>query len=751
MGAVRMTRAARLVLFILLCLWATGAYAQSALDVRVSDQHGRVLPNAILTLKQGDSEKHGVTGADGAFRFLGLAAGEYELSATADGYYPAEAEIVIKPRQPVVVQIELAQRTTLSQKVEVRSADISLGETSTSRFLTHSELASLPSTNKRDIPTLALYTFPGATLSHDNFVHVRGNEVSLQEFINGVSFLENPQQQFSAGLTPESFETINMVSGSFAAEYGNRFGGIVDMTTRSGFDLKGHGSLAAGLGSFQTNDAFAEYGGTSRKLGYYFSASGFTSDWFLNPPEPVQLHDFGFGMRGSGQIDYRLANDTLSLFVMGGGTNFELPNLAEDEEVGRNSSRRLRSQTLILNWQHTFSPSTLWSASIYERTVDDTLVPTTDPVTPFGEGSRASLTTGIKSDFLHSWRNHIFKVGFDLTRIRERESFIFDSREDPLPPEDPEAFSFRDQAIGGQASLYFQDHISIAPNLTADLGIRWDHFDLVNSFSRISPRFGVAYHIPRSRTSLHFAYNRFFSPHPLEYVLLANRFGAAADDPSDRVGAVKPYRQHYFEVGLNQELHPKVTLEVNGFYHRGTTPFEYREISVTRLFLPVNSARAISYGVETTVELKQLEKIGISARLQYAYQRTFFFGPISGGFAVGEEIEPGQKFLPAFDEPHSGTAAVSYRNRWRDFSAAWLIRYGSGTAAGNGLVRLPTHTRADFTTGFTVWQREAAGLRFEFNLANVSNNRYQIAKESEETPIQFGSPRIVSGRIKFTF
>ena len=124
-----------------------------------------------------------------------------------------------------------------------------LGETSTSRLLTHFELVALPDPVKRDIPTLSLYTFPGATLSHDNFVHVRGNEVSLQEFINGVSFLENPQQQFSAGLAPESFETINLnlVSGSFAAEYGNRFGGIVDMTTRSGFDVKNQGSIAAAV------------------------------------------------------------------------------------------------------------------------------------------------------------------------------------------------------------------------------------------------------------------------------------------------------------------------------------------------------------------------------------------------------------------------------------------------------------------------------------------------------------------------
>jgi hypothetical protein len=77
MVAVWMTRAARLVLFILLCLWATGAYAQSALDVRVSDQQGRALPNAILTLKQGDSEKRGATDAKGSFRFLGISAVDF--------------------------------------------------------------------------------------------------------------------------------------------------------------------------------------------------------------------------------------------------------------------------------------------------------------------------------------------------------------------------------------------------------------------------------------------------------------------------------------------------------------------------------------------------------------------------------------------------------------------------------------------------------------------------------------------------
>lgn len=732
-------------------LLASSAWAQSLFEGRVTDPAGKPIPGAGLVLKRGGVELRRSADADGRFSYLALPAGEYELVISAAGYYSAEQELAVRPRQPLVVQVELARKVSAAETVEVRSADISLGETSSARLLTHTELAALPEPLKRDLPTLALYTFPGATLSHDNFVHVRGNEVSLQEFINGVSFLENPQEQFSPGLSPDVFEAVSLVSGSFAAEYGNRFGGVFDATTRSGHDLRGHGALTLGGGTFGSSLGSAEYGNTAGKFGYYLFAGGFTSDWYLNPPERTALHDFGFGLRGAGQFDYRGTNDRVSLFLAGGGTNFELPNLEDDQVEGRDASRRLRSQTGILTWEHVFSPRALITSSIYERTLEDRLVPTTDPVTPFGDGLRSSLTAGVKSDFLYSRGRHIFKAGVDLTRLRLSERFAFDAREVPLPPEDPDPFSFRSKVLGGQASLYAQDHISLTPNWTAELGLRWDYFDLAHTYSQVSPRLALSYHIPSSKGTVHFAYNRFFSPPPLEYVQLANFFGAAAPDPNDRVGPMRPYRQHYFEGGLIQELHRKLAFELTGFYHRGTTPFEYREISITRLFLPINSARSSSYGVEAGFTLKNLEKLGLSARLQYAYQRTFFFGPISGGFALGEAVQPGEKFLPAFDEPHSGTLSVTWRRKWREFFAGSNLRYGSGTAAENGKLRLPDHASWDLSGGFNLWREESRRVTLQWNLVNLTDDRYRIAKESEETPIQFASPRVFSAHVKFQF
>ena len=60
---------------------------------------------------------------------------------------------------------------------------------------------------------------------HDDFVHVRGEEIALNPIIDGVAFWENPHAMFSAGVSPDIIETANVMTGAFPAEYGNRCGG----------------------------------------------------------------------------------------------------------------------------------------------------------------------------------------------------------------------------------------------------------------------------------------------------------------------------------------------------------------------------------------------------------------------------------------------------------------------------------------------------------------------------------------------
>jgi 5-hydroxyisourate hydrolase-like protein (transthyretin family) len=734
---------------VTLLLLAVSAFGQAVVDGTVRDTAGEPVKGLKVSLERQDGRTAQIsaTDAEGRFQFSAVEAGPYQVKTNASGFYASSYHLTIRPRQPVSIAIELQTTQSVQQTVEVKSRyqTIDPEKTGSSQTFTQQDLEQLPDPMVESTNSLVSNLMPDASQSHDNFINVRGNEFSLHEFINGVSFLDNTQPQFSPGVSPQIFETVDLMTGGFTPEYGNRFGGVLDIATRSGASLQGHGDVNFRGATVDNYDLNADYGGQVGKVGYYAFIDAFTSGRYLDPPEPNELHDFGKGSRGTLQLDWHGQKDGLKLLLMGAGTNFQQPNLTEDQEVGRDADRHLRQQTAILGWVHNFSSRTLLATSIYERVGSDHVLPTTDPITPLSIASRSTLTVGIKSDLSHVWHSHVLKGGIDLLRLRESESFFFDSRGDP------DVFpAFSGSRKGGQASAYVQDHFSPFRNLWVDLGVRYDHFDLVRTGVQTSPRISFAYQLPQTATVIHAAYNRLFSPPPIEYSLLASFIGHNAVDPSQRVGDVQAYTQNYFEVGVAQELHSRISLEVNGYVHTGHNSFENHEISISRIFLPINFHSARSAGAEAILNMRQLEKTGISGRFQYALSRTFFYGPVTGGFTGDEILLPGERIMPAFDQTHTATAQFFYHHRWRGLWSGSGLRYGSGTVVEKG-PRLPQHLTADMAAGVDLWNAEPRRLALEFDVTNVSDSRYQIAKESEEIPIQYAPSRTIGGSLKFHF
>src|SRR5260370_13813298 len=459
----------------------------------LQDNVGKEVPGGFLPFTPAEGNiTHETWDSDGEFHFGAVDSGTYTLQAEAPGFYLATYNFVLRPRQPISLTIELQPKRSAQQTVElqVQSLIVYPEKTGRSYPFTQPALDRLPDPLVDSTSDLVNNLMPGASDSHDNFLAVRGTEFSLHEFINGVSFLDNTQPQFSPGISPQIFETVDLMTGGFTPEYGNRFGGVLDIATRSGSDLDGRGDVnfpGATIGNYDLN---ADYGGQYRGLGYYFFVDGFTSGRFLDPPSRHELYDFGKGSRATAQFDWHAgAQDAFKLLLIDGGDNFQQPNISDDQAAGRDAQRHLRQQTALLTWLHMFSPQTLISTSLYERTSSDRVLPTTDLITPFSEASRSPLTLGIKSDLSHYWNGHFFKAGVDLVRLRENESFFFDSRGDP------DAFpTFSGELNGGQASAYVQAHFSPLRNLTLDLGLRYDYFHFVNTRLQSRPRPGFAYH-----------------------------------------------------------------------------------------------------------------------------------------------------------------------------------------------------------------------------------------------------------------
>ena len=762
------------VVFLLLATFAA-AQQGSVVGRVVAADSGAPALSARVQLSDGSGIVHDtVVNDDGEFSFPSVAPGEYQLSVSSDGYLQVVETLALQPRQPVFFEVELPRHTVLTEEVAVsaRPPGVDPQATGSSRFLTRRALdaANLPSVV--DVPTLAEYVLPGVVISHDNFVHVRGNELSLHQFINGVSFLDNSHRHFTPGFRPQVFETVNMMTGGFPAEFGNRFGGILDVTTQSGRNLNGRGSATLGLGTVESRDGAVDYGGSAGRWGYYVQGGSFSSDRFLNPPEPDELHASGHSSQGVAQIDYQGDRDLVKLFVSGGDSRFDLPNTVAEQDDGRDARRELQSLTGILTWQRILSSQSTLSASLYARNVSDDLRPTSDLHTTFADGSRETRTLGGKVDWFQSLGGHRLKAGVDVSGFRMTEALDFDPRldgEDPdhhdeegrgeeghHPPGLP-AFTFSGRDTSQLVGAYVQDRFNPVSNLTVDLGLRLDHLNMLASYTELSPRVGAAYHFPRTGSVVRLAYNRLFSPPPIEYFLLANYLGNVSEDAHDRPGNVKPYQQHHVEAGLSQQLHLDFVFDIAAYHHEGQHAFETSELSSTRLFVATNFHEAKANGLELGMDYRRAATSGLSGRVQYALAKVEFIGPVSGGFAA-EEHGPGEILPPAFDQRHTLSSSLVYRYPWRDLQVGAFAQYGSGTPSeqhhdGGPAVfsYLPDHWTVDVNARVDLWSQDDRRLALEFVAANLTNNIYAIAKESEARPLQWAMRRVVSGRLRIVF
>jgi hypothetical protein len=206
------------------------------------------------------------------------------------------------------------------------------------------------------------------------------------------------------------------------------------------------------------------------------------------------------------------------------------------------------------------------------------------------------------------------------------------------------------------------------------------------------------------------------------------------------------YRQNYFEVGWAQELRPRVSLELNAYLHTGHNSFENHEISISRIFVPINFHTVRSEGAELVLNLRQLERLGISGLLQYALAKTYFYGPITGASQETNRWSLASASCPPLTRPTPARRRFSITIAGAD----------SGRAAPCGAIieggaRLPQHFTSDLVTGINLWMAEPGRLDLEFDITNVSNSLYQIAKESDEIPIQYAPSRTVGGSLKFHF
>jgi outer membrane receptor protein involved in Fe transport len=774
-----------LVFTALIALGASAipAWAQSDAIVKgqvIASVDRSALPGATVTLQTtaGRLPRETTTDINGRFVFAQVPPDEYVVSTSIDGFEPRRFTMVIEPREVRVLSLPL-EVARLNVNVHVTAAPtLPATHSPSSTMLTAESIDRLPTFARSSVPDAIVTSAPGMIRGHDDFVHVRGEEIALNPIIDGVAFWENPHAMFSAGVSPDIIDTANVMTGAFPAEYGNRFGGVVDVSTKSGLRMRERGSATLSIGDEGRRHAAADAGGRRGSVGYFLSAASLASNRFLSAPDAEAIHDAGDTWHAFGRFDWISARaGAMNVFVMGDGAHAQIPKTPEDEALrpDANADQNARQQTVTLGWTRAFQKSVV-DAAAYQRWSRLELSPALGPLTAHASLTREVLTVGAKADVTRISGMHTFKAGVDAVALRPQEDLDYDYSDYrdlahmlglPHIHVTNQRITFDGREHGGQVSAFAQDDIQLGGRLTGDFGLRLDRHALVVDDTHVSPRVNLALRAGHG-TVIHASYNHFFVPPPLEGVLSSS---AGLTNQIKEIGsalpALRPATEDQFELGASTSSGP-LQLNVTGYYRGTDNPVHTTVWPDARIYSYASFDRGRAYGLEAKADVNAFTRLGLSGYVYYAFGHVEFKNPVTGGFVTeAEHLSDASWFDAPMDQRHTLTAGANYREKRSGFWTGLSVEYGSGTPVGHGgthhhdggdeagqadavseeaAARLPGHFTADATIALDLLHNSARRPRLtvRFDVTNIANSLFVVARDSEFSPGQHSAPRQLS-------
>ena len=565
---MRWLSATALLLLITGVIPATPATAQGlgstgTIQGIVKDSTGGVMVAVTVTLTNPASgfESKVTTDSAGKYVFRNLAPNPYHVKVAAQGFQTLEKDVEVRTSLPIDLPLTLVPGTATT--VEVSATSLVERESTAHTDIDQRVVAKLPIEAASGLNSVLMKLSPGVAADANGFMHPLGDHAQTQFSIDNQPVSDQQSRTYSNQFPAGAVQSMEVITGVAPAEFGDKTSLVVRIVTKSGLDQKPFGGATFGFGwmpggscanAGQTSTSNCgsptgdlEFGFGSHRFGNYLSASGFSADRYLDPPEQVAIH--GHGNTGSffDRFDAQLTDkSSFHLNIVSSRSSFDVPNTYDQDSIGQAQHQNINSLNVAPGYTLVLGTNTLFAANGYVRRDHLTYLPSDDPFadSPATVSQDRTLTNyGGKVDVSYLKGKHSLKFGgvlsatalkentalgltdptlnspcvdaagapsgnTALTRVEQCASaglFVNDAFVPGLLPFDltrsGSRFVFDDTGTIKQQAAYLEDDIKTG-NASFKLGLRLDHYDGLSKATLAEPRIGMAYMVPHTATVL---------------------------------------------------------------------------------------------------------------------------------------------------------------------------------------------------------------------------------------------------------
>lgn len=671
----RRMRVAALLASSFCVMKATAMPADDATNIKNGEIKGRVIaaetgePFIGANVRVLGSRLGAATDAEGRFAIARVPVGTYTLLATAVGYESQRLEnLVIKENAVIEVKFELSEAPVRLADVVVTPGHFAImqEEPVTQQMLTAEDIQNIPHFGE-DIYR-AVRRLPGVSASdYSARFTVRGgdnNEVLV--LLDGLELYEPFHLKDINGgalsiIDVEAIGGVNLMTGGFTAEYGNKLSGVFDINTIKPETERHRTSLGLSLlhARVMSEGTFGNGKGhwlASARRGYF--------DLVMQVVEPEsKFRPTYYDVLGKWQ--YRLSNrHTFSANVLHAGDNLDLEEDGDVTNTGYGNS---------YGW---LGLQSFWSPQLYSHTVASVGRVRQDRRALYYISGRRNVfmealeqrdlnVYAIKQDWSFGLaERHFLKWGFNLKRFAAAYDYFNSNPHAVGRGSNDLLFEYDTTAVqlnpnGSEMGFYFADRMRLFAPLTVELGMRYDRASHTDD-ENLSPRVHAAYALGKA-TVLRLGWGRFYQAQGLQE--LQAQDGDADFYPAELAEHRVLGVEHQFENGVNLrvEAYQKRLSQLRPRYHNLSNSLEFfPEVDGDRVRL--EPERGDARGVEVFAKRDAGGKLAWWA--SYAY-------------AIAEDEILGQKVLRNFDQRHTIYLDATYRPapRWR-VNVAWQYHTG---------------------------------------------------------------------------